>query len=165
MHVTLKVAILSLLILVSGCHHGPSASSLRVGMGAQEVRTALGEPLITGTYRNMISGQQVSQERWTYKQGDDALVVIMENDKVKETSTHINPIPAMRKKIQEGMTRAQVQAAVGDPALGNNPKDPNPNPTWQYMDAVAPIDQMMVAFQGDKVSSISVLPNGVYHTP
>ena len=75
----------------------------------------------------------------------------MENDKVKETSTQINPIPAMHKKIQEGMTRARVQAALGDPALGNNPEDPNPNLTWQYMDAVARIDQLMVAFQGDKV--------------
>lgn len=76
----------------------------------------------------------------------------------------MNPIPTMRKKIHEGMTRAQVQAALGDPALGNNSKDPNPNPTWQYMDAVAPIDQLMVAFQGDKVSSITVIPNGAYHT-
>ncbi len=42
MHFTFKMAILSLLILVSGCQHGPSASGIRVGMGAQEVRTALG---------------------------------------------------------------------------------------------------------------------------
>jgi hypothetical protein len=165
MHLTSKLAILPILILVAGCHRGPSASSIRVGMSAQEVRTALGNPLITGTYRNSIPGQQVSQERWSFKQGDDALVVIMENDKVKETSAHVNPIPAMRKKIKEGMTRAQVQAALGDSALGNNPKDPNPNPTWQYMDAVAPIDQMMVAFQGDKVSSITVIPNGAYSIP
>ena len=164
MHLILKAAMLPLLILVSGCHSAPSASTIKVGMGAQEVRTSLGTPLITGTYRNSIQGQQTSQERWTYKQGDAALVILMENDKVRETSTHINPITAMHKQIQVGMTRAQVHAALGDPALGNNPKDPNPNPTWQYMDAVAPIDQMMVAFQGDKVSSILVIPNGAYGT-
>ena len=70
----------------------------------------------------------------------------------------------MHKKIHEGMTRAQVQALLGDPALGNNPKDPNPNPKWQYMDAVAPIDQMMVVFTGDKVTRVTVMPNGAYRS-
>ena len=151
-----------MLMLAVGCHSGPSASSVKIGMSAQEVRTALGNPFITGTYHNTIPGKELSQERWTYKQGDGALVILMENDRVKETSTPINPIPAMRKKIHEGMTRAEVHAALGEPALGNNPKDPNPNPTWQYIDAVAPVDALMVAFQGDKASTITVAPNGAY---
>ncbi len=157
--------VVGLLAILVGCHAAAPLINVKPGMTGQEVRAAQGSPFVTGTLRDTRGTAPVSMERWTYKQGDGALVIIMENDKVKESSHETDPIPAMQKKVHEGMTRAQVLAAIGEPALGNNSKDPNPNPTWQYIDPVAPVTSLSVSFQGDTAKSIVMAPNMAYGAP
>ena len=156
---------LVLLAVMTGCNAvAPPVINVKTGMTSQQVRTTLGAPLITGTYRDTRGSTPLTQERWTYKEGDGARIIILENDKVTTSSHKVDPIPAMQKKIHEGMTRAEALAAIGQPVLGNNSRDPNPNPTWQYSDPVAPVSLLMVVFQGDKVVKIIASPNMAYGT-
>ncbi len=67
--------------------------------------------------------------------------------------------------VKPGMTGQEVRTSLGEPALGDNPKDPNPNPVWQYRDAAAPVSMLMVTIQGDKVSKVAVNPNMAYVSP
>ena len=155
------------LFFVAGCHHAIDANAVQVGMTAEQVRAILGEPKILGGASSNINGNVTLDENWTYPMGDDGLVIVMENGKVKSRTVRPNPTRAWLKKVHEGMTKQEVIAAIGDtqqkiPAGPPNPVEKNPTEKWFYTDPSAPVEILMVHFRDDKVVKAECQANGIY---
>ena len=149
-------------ILISGCASKSVQNSVKIGMTADQVRAALGAPFITGNYTNLNPANKIVQERWTYAQGHDGFVVLIENGTVKQTEVRKSPLDVLTGKVKEGMTQQQVLTALGQPMGGYNPRFPQQDGIWVYGDFVAPVDTLNVVFKGGKVQTATVAPNMAY---
>lgn len=162
------ISCLVLSLTLTGCHTGAgssaAAATIKPGMTAEQIRGIMGNPLITATNNSTIPGQEKSEERWTYRAGNDGLIIIMDKGVATSVTTQPNKVEELRAKVKEGMSMQEIIAALGPPSAGYSAKDPNPNQHWVYTDPVAPVQTLNIDFQNGKAVKVAVMDNAAYVT-
>jgi hypothetical protein len=124
-------------------------------MAGSEVRAIAGEPFPGPTRADLASGYR--QEIWIYPAGDDAVFVVMENDRLKSVARKRVTMKDAAARVRIGMTMEQVTAAIGEPAGLTGDRDGEARAT--YLNPDAALDDLTIHYRAGRVVQLEIRPN------